>query len=336
MGVIIPVIRFIPQLKKTLKSRTVSKATLETYNDYFKSIMSSYPVHLQTHADDYLEPVLLHAVFPLQAARLLMYRHNLTTQCRPQERVDAMNQCLSAAHDTLKYIQRSMMTPPPSPMQGGYGDLRQESFRDLIRGQADNFLCKHIWRVTLILCFKGDYVGALTCMRLSATIGDIRKVNVASGRNLSVFLDRLWERTKAGIATQAHLEVDEEMIAYASGDLQGDPENAWVWAGSETYTHPVMSATSTPVVPEDLPPSSALLTEKELNDWGGWERVERLLHELIDEQQRQNRAQHPYYQPQHNPTKRLQLSPTELSSSPTAGSPVPSAGASRISIANII
>jgi hypothetical protein len=230
-----------------------------------------------------------------------------------------------------------MMTPPPSPEQRGYGEPRQESFRDLIRGQADNFLCKHIWRITLILCFKGDYSGALTCARLSATIGDIRKVNVACGRNLSLFLDRLSERTKAGVATQTHLELDEEMLVYASGDLQGDPENAWVWAGSETQ--PVNSA---PANPEDLPPSSALLTEKELNDWGGWERVERLLHELIDEQQRQSRAQHPYYQPQHNPTKRLQLSPSEMSASPTVGtagttgSPVPSAGASRISIANII
>jgi hypothetical protein len=331
MAYIIPVIRFIPQLKKTLKSRTISRPTLDTYDDYFKSIMSSYPEHLQIRAEGYLEPVLLHAVFPLQAARVLLYRHNLTTLCQPHERSEAMSRCLLAAHDTLKYIQRTMMTPAQSPDQRTFGGPPQESFRDLIRGQADNFLCKHIWRVTLILCFKGDYNAALTCVQLSSTIGDIRKVNVACGRNLSLFLARLYERVKAGVATHL-LEADEEMLAYASGDLQGDPENAWVWAGSESDF-----VNGAPANPDDLPPSSALLTEKELADWGGWERVKRLLHELIDEQQRQSRPQNPYHQPLHNPTKRLQLSQPDTS--PTSGavsSPGPSAGAARISIANII
>jgi hypothetical protein len=245
-----------------------------------------------------------------------------------------MSRCLSAAQDTLKYIDRAMLPPPESPVQGSFGDQAPASFRDLVRAQADNFICKHIWRITLILCFKANYSAALTCVRLSTIIGDIRKVNVACGRFLSVFLSRLCERVKAGAA--AHLiETDEEMLAYASGDLQGDPENAWVWTGSESDF-----VNGAPANPDDLPPSSALLTEKELGDWGGWERVQRLLLDLMEEQQQQrqkqpqnqvqNQSQNAYHQPAHNPTKRLQLS------QPDASSAGPPAGASRISIANII
>jgi len=28
--------------------------------------------------------------------------------------------------------------------------------------------------------------------------------------------------------------MDEELMAYVSGDLQASPENSWVWTGSET------------------------------------------------------------------------------------------------------
>ncbi|KAK4913210.1 hypothetical protein LTR28_013791 [Elasticomyces elasticus] len=40
---VIPVVRIISQLKKTLKSRTIAAATLNTYDEHFRSIMLSYP-----------------------------------------------------------------------------------------------------------------------------------------------------------------------------------------------------------------------------------------------------------------------------------------------------
>lgn len=320
----LPVIRFIPQLKKTLKSPTIAQGTLDTYDEYFRSILMTYPDILQPQSDQPLEPFWLQAVFPLQAARLLLYRHNLTTLCSPRERTEALHRCLSAAYDTLSYISRCIESQP-----SGLGDregptLKGDELRNSIRVQADNFVCKHIWRTTLILCFKGDYKGARICVSYSLMIGDARKVNIACGRNLSYFLERLHQRMTSGPSNTLQLELDEEMIAYASGDLQGDPDNAWVWAGGDVQTEEATSG------PDGKQPLTALLTENELKEWGGWDRIEVLLRDLMEEQEKQSRESHPYHRPSHNTTKRLHLSPEETPS------PTPPAGASRISIANII
>jgi hypothetical protein len=99
-------------------------------------------------------------------------------------------------------------------------------------------------------------------------------------------------------------------------------------------------------------PFSSLLTEKEINDWGGFERCERLIEGLREEQRRWEgrwREGNTYYhRSSQNEAKRLHLAPPEGSTTtmqnqqspgPTTGTgsggstPV---GASRISIANII
>jgi hypothetical protein len=355
MPYIIPVVRFIPQLKKTLKSATIAPATVDTYDDYFRSILRSYPEALQPAHRDPLEPHWLQAVLPLQAARLLLYRHNLTTLCSPRERADALARCLAPAYDTLRYIRRCLGTSPDG------GDEREEeaeeeeapvpaALAESIRFQADNFVCKHVWRTTLMLCYRGDYRAAAACARYSAAVGDVRKVNIACGRNLSFLLERLRERERDGSGgAQGRLDVvDEELAAYASGDLQGDADNAWVWAGSEAADDagpgpapapvpggaPGAPAGPGPTAEQQQEPKTALLTESELQDWGGWGRVRRLLAELAAERERQGREAHPYLAPAHNAGKRLHLAPRD--DAPAAGTSTPPAGASRISIANII
>jgi hypothetical protein len=317
--------------------------------------MLSQPEQLQVQADSYLEPHLLHAVFPLQAARHILFRHNMSSHCSKQDRDDAINRCYSVARDTLRYIERCTR-PPSSP--DGQGQFRsRDPHGDILEGQANHFMVKHIWRTTLILCLKGDYNAALTCVRLSASIGGKRKVNLAGGRFLSHFLDRLLQKMRDGRLSPHQLEADEEMIALATGDMQGDPEHAWIWTepdGDREGEHHLSSSSNHSHSRLEESWSSALLTQPELEDWGGWERVEKLLGELMEEQVRQSRAQNPYHQPAHNMTKRLQLSPSLVNGhsdksprdtvrsndSPKAPTVLPAVGppvgASRISIANII
>jgi hypothetical protein len=346
MPYIIPVIRLIPQLKKTLKSPTTARATLTTWDEYFHSIMKSYPEHLQTTSTQPLEPFLLHGVFPLQMARILLYRHNLTTHCTPQERNEAMSSCLRAAYDTAGYVRRVLRSPPSSPDGAPINPSDERSaLNDKIRVQADNFICKHLWRTTLMLCFRGDYAVALECVRFSIIIGDMRKVNVACGRNLSWFLSQLLSRLAAGKLGTHQLELDEEMLAYATGDLQADPDNAWIWAISEAQhteqpisipgVAPAPAAPALSPTPSEDEPKTALLTDPEVSDWGGWARVESLLQELLAEQEKQKSTQHRYSTSAHSSTKRVQLSPKDAPTS-SGTSPGPPVGASRISIANII
>jgi hypothetical protein len=91
MIAIIPVVRITASIKKTLKSRTITAATLNTYDEHFKAIMSSYPEPFAIHATGDLDPRLLTAACALQTSRFLLYRHNLSPSCRRSERRDALD-----------------------------------------------------------------------------------------------------------------------------------------------------------------------------------------------------------------------------------------------------
>lgn len=353
LATVIPVVRFISQLKKTLKARVIAPATLKTYDDYFHVVSSSFPLQYQLSSDTHLEPHTLPVVFSLQAARFHLYRHNLSTNCPSPERIDALRRCLAVALDSVRFILRSLQ-PPGSQLdlQSHVRHALQDAlshdhkWQSCLLSTTSDMLCTHLWRCMLILCFRGEYAAALTCSHVSSTIGDLRRVNIACGRNLAFFLDRLAERTRSGNGGQQQLEVDEEMLAYVSGDMQGDTENSWVWAGSDTgiklnssvtvasavdMNHRVNGEIVDGVQPSQ-PPSSALLTEKETKEWGGWERIRGTITSLMDEQ---HNRQAQYYQPTHNNVKRLHLTPPEASVSAKSTGVSPG-GTSRISIANII
>ncbi|KAE9971290.1 hypothetical protein EG328_005754 [Venturia inaequalis] len=340
---VVPVLRFMVQLKKTLKDHVISRPTLQTYDDYFRAILSSFPEDYQLSCESYLEPFALCALIPFQLARFQLYRHNLNAYCSPQERTDALNRCHSVALETVRYVSRCMLKPPSAPPRSS--NVIQ-TWQEVVNAAANNLLCRHVWRCTLILCLRGDFTDALSCVRFHAAIGETRKLNIACGRHLAFFLERLIERVKGGLASQQEVEMDFEILAYASGDMQGELDNGFVWAGAP-ISHPGKPGASptlatgtgihsNPFADEGLP-ASALLTDQERTDWGGWQRVERQISMLIDEQQRRTRHQPPplYHRPSNIDMQRVQLAPPESTPSPGASS-TPSAGAARISIANII
>lgn len=373
-------VRFISQLKTTLKARVIAPQTIRTYDDYFSAVASTFPEPLQTLSSTNLEPHQLTVAFCLDNARFHLYRHNLSVLCAPAERVEAINRCLAVAKDTTRYVSRTFQTPPATPPHSDSpeADLhvgRTDQWQAAVKSTALNITCTHLWRCILVLCFRAEFTAALTCVGVSAAIGDLRNVNMACGRHIAFFLETLLERWRSGRANASTLEQDEEMLAYLSGDLQGSTENAWVWTGSETgsklnangelltpavqLTRPLTTAAAVgPKLDGEHPverpndPASYLLP-KDKPSWGGWDKVEKLLHELMGEQRRtirtseqtQSPTAYTYHRPAHNEGKRLQLAPPEPPSSLTpARTPPPpaplardqSSGASRISIANII
>jgi hypothetical protein len=149
------------------------------------------------------------------------------------------------------------------------------------------------------------------------------------------------------------LENDQELLAYASGDLQGNKEHSWVWAGSESAALPTTSPTAsherTAHLPEDamqgvkhganlpLRPNSGS-PGNESAGWIGWTGLEHSIHRLIQEHHARVSQPAQYYPPPHNFAKRVQLT-TDAPGSPTRPGTAPPAapsGTSRISIANII
>ncbi|TVY20313.1 putative transcriptional regulatory protein [Lachnellula arida] len=279
---IIHVVRAVSQLIKTLKSPVISSLTLATFDTHFSSCMSSFPPACQLTATEPLDPRMLAPICHLMNARLVLHRHNLTTSCPPEVRGNAIEQCIRTSLDSTNLFARATASPASlHPANPPFGPT------------ANAMTCTHIWRCTLFLLFGGHFDAALTCIRASANVATLRDVNVACGRNVAFFLGALIEKRRAGGRAgsrgyRGEQEMDEEILAYVSGDLQASTENSWVWAGSETGMN--ISANSGAVGPSPTLMSggredgTTILTDVEARDWGGWERVEYLVGVLAREQ----------------------------------------------------
>lgn len=280
---IIHVVRAVSQLIKTLKSPLIAPTTLATFDSHFTACMASFPPQCQLHAEEPLDPRMLAPVCHLMNARLILHRHNLTTSCPPDVRSNAIEQCIHAALDSAHLFSRAMMLPSPNaPATPPFGPT------------ANAMTCTHIWRCTLFLLYGGHFEAASTCIRASGHIATLRDVNVACGRNLAFFLGVLIEKRRLGgmIGSKGYRserELDEEIIAYVSGDLQASNENSWIWAGSETGMNigggiGGSGMTSPTLLASGREDGTTILTDIEARDWGGWERVEYLVGVLAREQ----------------------------------------------------
>lgn len=353
---VIPVTRTTAQLKKSLKSPTISATTLMTYDEHFKSIMASWPEPFPIHSQAPLDPRLLTAGCSLQAQRFFLYRHNLSSACRIADRRDALARCVSVAQDTAHYVQRTLQHPSTSPNQGFFSPAHMSQWAARIRTMTPAYFCAHLWRCQLVLCLKGDYGSALTLVHVSSAIGDLRRNNIGCGRFLAFFLDKLIGRLRSGVPQQS-IEMDEEMLAYASGDMQACPDDAWAWSGSETGANLQQPPIQTNGHSGDRPIlqaeqlSTSTLSEREAQEWGGWEHIQRILTQLLqDPQQGPPPGVHPQQQqppqgqmiagyggPPQNQHSNLAPHPhapqPSVSPNPSNGGP---AGSSRISIKDIM
>lgn len=286
-------------------------------------VLSQLPEAFHPDSRARLELWSLAPIMVLQSMRFQLYRRSLSPVCSPPERGAAVTNCATVAHETAKVIQRAMQT--------------LDAEKHWIRRIASNMMCLHLWRCILMLCLQKDFQAALVLVGASAAIGDTRKINTACGKNLVFFLEQLAERSHRRDGNTHQPVEDEEMIAYASGDLQSSLEHSWAWAGASG----AQTATSPHSAMQNAMPSQPGSKSSDAGTgggaWAGWETVEQMLKEmLMGAQQRLAAGPTPtYYPPPHNPMKRVQLG----AEAPGASSPKPPttpSNASRISIANII
>ena len=323
------VVRSISQLIKALRATTLTPSVLQSFDSLFGDCVAAFPAHHHIRSDGYLEPSSLSPLLCLQNARLMLHRYNLTVTSPPEARSAAIHHCVIVAQDTARLLSRCMQDPPETSQQP---PTHQGKWEARFALSSTAFSCTHIWRCTLFLCFGGAYDAALLCARATAAVGDARPVNTSCGQYIEFFLRQLMSKLRYG--GKAHLNTDEEMIAYVSADLQASIEGSWVWQGaegdfqlSERFKYPV------PANPDKAGDSlSATTTPEEDNEWAGWDRILEILQQLVREQQReqQHRISQGY-------PSRMQQDPTQASSSRNSrslqDSPVSS---NRISIANII
>ena len=275
----IQVIGGISKLLQILKASCLAAPTLSAYELHFVKCMDDFQAQQQMDLRDYLDPVELPAIMYLQNARLMLHRNNLTPLCDFDVRSYALDRCASVARDSTKFLQRCMQEPPT----GSRSQItaQNDTWEDRMTSAVSAFFCTHIWRCTLFLCFRLDFQNALVCARASAVLGNARLVNVACGRYLEFYLKELVARLNQGLS----FDTDEEMIAYASGDLQGSFESSWIWQktiGDVPRREPSENYGST--AEAQNPDGEAVEEEK----WDGWDRVLQTLVRLQREKEQQS------------------------------------------------
>ncbi|PLB37412.1 transcription factor domain-containing protein [Aspergillus candidus] len=337
----IHVVQSIGQLTRTLRSSTISPRTLETFERHFKACLATFPAQYHPESDQYFDPRCLAPMVYLQNARFILHRHNISPFCAPDVRAAALHHCVSTAQDTAHLLSRCMLqaTPPASPAS----DDPNPDWRPLLASSAGTMLCIHIWRSILVLLFRQDYAAALVCAQAGSAVGDARAVNAACGRHLAFFLRCLLDRLRR---SDVDLDRDEEMIAYMSGDMQGNTDGSWIWQGYENGPGSASSPSvvkfepgSSPVDHLLHPPHGSPVADEP----AGWDWIEQTVGYLYTERQKQQQLQQ---QQQRDEYEAQARSPPYLSpgatavtvTAPTGASEsVPSSSShSRMTIASII
>lgn len=350
-----PLSQLIPQLRSAFRLSSIPTASIQGIENNLDQIASSWPEHLHPYSYSHVAPHLIWAPTTFFSIRIFLHRHNLSPMSSQEERANAIAACTAAAHATTRIIHRSLLAPPDSSHLSA--PRTSPPWESRVRAMTPSHLCTHLWRCTLLLGLALDFSAALDCVRLSAAIDSLRKVNQACGRHLTAFLERLAHRLRttplAGMPLaqqRQRLAADEEMLAIVSADLQADTHNSWIWAaGAERQSGDVAIADS----PEQRDaetgstgsrPSSggggggtgfsAAGTGDDLDDaeWGGWGRVEAMLRELAREQQSSAGSAS-------GPSVGSGFSggaPPPQHAAGSGGPLSPSSGSQRISIANIM
>ncbi|KAL8698434.1 MAG: hypothetical protein Q9224_001853 [Gallowayella concinna] len=332
----VQVIRGISKLLKSLREPVIPSPILQSFELLFDDCMDLFPAHHQVNAHGPLDPHQIPPLIYLQNARLMLYRHNLTTKNAPGTRSRVADECTKVAKRTTSFLARCMLNGPglSTHSHGGH-----EPWRGPFISAANAFLCTHVWRCSLFLCLRAEYEDALVCARASAAMGSARPVNVACGRYLEFFLQRLKSKLEDDVNP---LDADEEMLALVSSDQQGSADSAWVWKDAGESRSQQAANRNTQFSPgNNATPLTAQLDDGNLI-WSNWDGILDTLTRLR-QKQRQQKQQQPLQQQQlpipltlSSQVQQQQQAVHLASPISPGGTETPQSGSSRIRIADIM
>ena len=300
------VARLLAPLAKMSRSLCITSESLNKFESHLRDCMEIFPPPLQLNNPTPLDARDMMPLVYFQNTRLLLHRHNLSPSCSPEQRSEAVRQCLEAARDTARIIARCL---------AGSGHA-QEVERNLVLS-ATTLLCTHLWRCLLFLLFRPLDEAFFMILRATSIIGDTKAINNCCGRHLAFCLRKMVE--KFDQPASIDLEQDEEILVYLSGDLQAST-NSWVWGSAETGTHlsrrqkhgrpKAMSHDSDQTSPTSAqsPSWDSMLSQEEQQDWGDWQGITRAARYLTQIQEKRLR------QPLAQPERPVLILPRNLSS----------------------
>lgn len=273
------VVRTYTGIIKAIQSPSIPASHLASYDFHFRKCLNTFPPACDPSSTVALASHFLPPLAYLLHARLVLHRHNLSPASSSQARYAALEACSLVSIETASLVARSS-----NPAEG-----------------ATALFVMHLFRCALFLILTGAFDEAISCTRALASIDTRRDVTSACGRYLAFFtsfvaakradlLNQRSPRSENGSVNPPHsvlmsLATDEELLAYASADIQASPTRSWVWADAD------------PDAPaQDRGRSNSYgglgsgifaaeqrtgLTEEELNEWGGWSRLESSIRAMV-------------------------------------------------------
>ena len=269
------VVAGLARMFRLLKLAEIPLETLRIYDAHFEKVLKSFPRHHQHQNTDHADLTELYHAIYLHNARLVLHRHNLAPDCDPQARSRAIENCTAVARSTAALVRKCMQDLPSTKEPVAF--QRQKTWEERVKFASSDFVCTHVWRCTLWLLHQRYFSEARDCAHFSQALGDSRPVNIACGRYLDFFLAQLIQKSKQKIV----LDSDEELLAYASGDLQANYECSWIWE------HGAVRSKSRQDTGEHLDPvkvGEVSTAEAQSAEWAGWGKVVELVDELAREQ----------------------------------------------------
>ncbi|KIW18326.1 hypothetical protein PV08_02614 [Exophiala spinifera] len=320
--------RLMAPLAKMFRSLCITNEALTKFETHLGDCLQLLPQPLQLSTTTPLDPCIMAPILYFQNTRLLLHRHNLSPSSSPEQRAQAIEQCVHAARDTATILSRCM-TP----------HIQSHEWEQRFILSSTTILCTHLLRCMLLLLLRQFFDPFYLMLRAASTINDARSINICCGRYLSFFVRRLIEYyERSGALDPEH---DEEILVYLSADLQAST-NSWVWGNAETGTHlsrrqkhgrPKNLNTENeqfPPRPVSSPSWDSFLSEEEQRDWGGWQHIEnsaKYFQRLCETRQQRMHDQDPSPHPHPRTLPPLPLNTPDI----PAGD-----NRSRMTIANII
>ena len=216
--------RAVVSVCKALNTTSLTTSIISSINAQIEYCVSSLPPQFRPTSKECLDATGMLPAIYLQDLRLLLHRQQMNPINSPMVRAKGLDDCVKIITSSLDIFvrirQASVSNNNRDPLEERAG-WKQE-----VASTATTFLCLHVWRCFLFLVTYDQYDAALLCAKIGAAIGSLRAINEPCGRYAQFFLD-WWTDPKK--VRKAVLVDDEELLVYLSADMQGSPEQSWVW-----------------------------------------------------------------------------------------------------------
>ena len=287
---------------------------LAAFDQHFAACFQSFPDECSPLSTRHLPAPLLGPLVYLLHSRLMLHRHNLSPAAYASDgrqhnvghrqarhsvsipaapvtthaRLTAVEQCTVTSLETARIVRRVR----PDDLASGTG--------------ATALLATHLTRCTVFLLLGGHVEDALVLVYALSKVAVVRReVAVPCGRWLACFISCLsFKRAEyatylaratppqaasitAPMAPLVSAQVyeallrDEELLVYASADMQASPDSSWVWQSAPAASMaPPRSAGHGRDNCLSAQETRMGLTSDESRDWGGWDSLENRVRSL--------------------------------------------------------